>query len=184
MSLKDLTKDQHTNAERQKFVPILMSGKIEVPVYFHYLVNQHACYNVLENTYYNLPDDRLKRAKAIAEDIEELKLMGPIPNTCYDLESSTQNYVTYVKEKIHTEKQYLAHIYVRYLGDLRGGQMIAKKIPGEGRYYQFDDPKKLVESIRVRLHDDMEDEAKLVFNFATDLFKELYERHFSNPKKV
>ena len=30
----------------------------------------------------------------------------------------------------------------------------------------------------------MVDEARLVFDFATDLFKELYERHFSNPKRV
>tara|TARA_B100000029_G_scaffold136759_1_gene131465 strand:+ start:132 stop:701 length:570 start_codon:yes stop_codon:yes gene_type:complete len=184
MSLKDLTKEQHTNAERQKFVPILMSGEIEVNVYFHYLVNQHACYSALENCQFNLPDDRLKRASAIGKDTEELKLMGPIPNTCYNLEPSTKKYVKYVKNKIKDEDQFLAHVYVRYLGDLRGGQMIAKKVPGRGHYYQFEEPKELAESIYSKLHDGMVDEARLVFDFATDLFKELYERHFSNPKRV
>ena len=91
MSLKELTKEQHTNAERQKFVPVLMSGEIEVNVYFHYLVNQHACYSALESCQFNLPDDRLKRASVIGKDTEELKLMGPIPNTCYILEPSTKN---------------------------------------------------------------------------------------------
>ena len=30
-----------------------------------------------------------------------------------------------------------AHIYVRHMGDLSGGQMIMKKTPGPNRYYRF-----------------------------------------------
>ena len=97
---------------------------------------------------------------------------------------STEEYIQYVKKHVHTEKQYLAHIYVRYLGDLRGGQMIARKVPGSGKYYTFEEPKVLAESIYSRLDDSMADEAKVVFDFATRLFQELYARHFQNPKKV
>ena len=32
----------------------------------------------------------------------------------------------------------MAHVYVRHMGDLSGGQMIAKRVPGEGRMYKFD----------------------------------------------
>jgi heme oxygenase len=184
MSLKELTLKEHRFAEEQDFANLMMSGNIENYVYFHYLINQHSIYNALENTYYNLPDNRLARAKAIDTDIEELKLMGPMPVLCYDLEPSTKEYVQYVKEHIHTDTQYLAHIYVRYLGDLRGGQMIARKIPGSGKYYEFGEPKVLAESIYSRLDDSMADEAKVVFDFATRLFQELYARHFQNPKKV
>ena len=67
----------------------------------------------------------------------------------------------------------MAHIYVRYLGDLRGGQMIAKKVPGSGKYYQFENPKELAESIYTKLNDDMAEEAKKVFKFATELFIEM-----------
>ena len=88
------------------------------------------------------------------------------------------------EKDIHTENQYLAHIYVRYLGDLRGGQMIAKKVPGTGKYYKFEEPKVLAESIYTKLDDSMADEAKIVFEFATKQFQELYAGHFQNPKKV
>jgi heme oxygenase len=69
-----------------------------------------------------------------------------------------------------------AHVYVLHMGDLSGGQMIARKAPGEGRMYQFDtDKPALKELIRAKTNDDMADEARYVFNSATQLFKELME---------
>ena len=50
MSLKELTMQQHRDAERQKFAGVLMSGKISKKTYLRYLVNQHACYSAIENT--------------------------------------------------------------------------------------------------------------------------------------
>ena len=69
----------------------------------------------------------------------------------------------------------MAHVYVRYLGDLRGGQMIAKKIPGTGLYYQFQNSNELANIIYSKLNDSMADEAKIVFNYATQLFIEMYD---------
>ena len=68
----------------------------------------------------------------------------------------------------------MAHIYVRHMGDLSGGQMIAKRIPGSAKFYQFDeDVNVLKDKIRTRLDDSMADEAKICFNFATELFKQM-----------
>ena len=39
MSLKELTIDQHRNAERQKFASVLMSGSIPKQSYLRYLIN-------------------------------------------------------------------------------------------------------------------------------------------------
>ncbi len=179
MSLKKLTIQQHTNAERQKFAGILMSGKIPPSIYLRYLVNQHACYSALENhTLFNLPDKGLERSNNIQLDINELnddldlKIEGM-------LTKSTLDYLSHVKQ-IKIYDNYIAHIYVRYLGDLRGGQMIAKKIPGEGRYYNFDNPHDLSQIIYKIIHDDMADEAKKVFNFATCLFIEMYDFMLKN----
>ena len=68
----------------------------------------------------------------------------------------------------------MAHVYVRHMGDLSGGQMIAKRIPGSAKFYQFDeDVNVLKDKIRTRLDDSMADEARICFNFATELFKQM-----------
>ena len=76
---------------------------------------------------------------------------------------------------LKTQDDFMAHVYVRYLGDLRGGQMIAKKIPGNGKYYDFTNPQELAQSIYMNLNDTMAEEAKKVFDFATQLFIEMHE---------
>jgi heme oxygenase len=67
----------------------------------------------------------------------------------------------------------MAHLYVRHLGDLSGGQMIAKKVPGSAKMYQFENKDQLKETIRARCTDAMADEAKICFDFATQQFKEM-----------
>jgi heme oxygenase len=70
----------------------------------------------------------------------------------------------------------LAHLYVLHMGDLSGGQMIARKVPGEGRMYQFaGDMQETKEMIRALTNDDMADEARACFEFSTQLFKDLME---------
>jgi heme oxygenase len=67
----------------------------------------------------------------------------------------------------------MAHIYVRHMGDLAGGQMIAKRVPGAGRLYKFEEPDALKEAIRARINDDLAEEANICFDFAIRMFKEL-----------
>tara|TARA_S200000501_G_scaffold370809_1_gene412678 strand:- start:1691 stop:2230 length:540 start_codon:yes stop_codon:yes gene_type:complete len=177
MSLKELTIKQHQNAERQHFASTLMSGNISKELYLKYIVNQLQCYSALENhTLFKLPDERLKRVENIQEDIAELqnKLQKNNKQLLDMITQSTKNYKEHVK-RITNEADFLAHIYVRYLGDLRGGQMIAKKIPGSGKYYQFKNSLELANSIYKVINDEMADEAKIVFNFATKLFIEMHE---------
>ena len=178
MSLKELTMQQHTDAERQKFASVLMSGTIAEISYLRYLVNQYECYKALEtHSTFDLPNEKLKRSHNIQKDINELKKNLKIEEKdmlSMMLTNSTKDYISHV-QSIKKEDDFIAHIYVRYLGDLRGGQMIAKKIPGKGHYYNFDNPKELANAIYVKLNDNMAEEAKKVFNFATRLFVEMYD---------
>jgi heme oxygenase len=176
MSLKDLTWDKHKSAERQEFVKVLLSGRINPKFYCAYLQNTMACYSMLESSAssHKLLDglDDIKRTNLIQADLDELEhkkdnsLFVPVVNEYLDhvLRVSWQN-----------PKQLMAHIYVRHMGDLSGGQMIAKKVPGSGNYYKFDDVDGLKQKIRERLTDDLGDEANLCFDFSIALFQQIME---------
>ena len=177
MSLKELTWEHHQNAERQDFVKVLMSGKINPKFYATYLWNQHKKYDILEaiagahGNLDGLPD--IRRKTKIEKDFFELWPKDDTPPT---LVPSTLEYIARMKGLIAEPHKTMAHVYVLHMGDLSGGQMIARKIPGSGNMYQFDtDKAELKDRIRERINDDMADEAKWVFESATKLFQELME---------
>ena len=175
-NLKELTKDVHRNAERQDFVKVLMSGKINPKLYATYLWNQHKKYDLLEAmaNVHGLLDDLpdIRRKMKIEEDFLELWTDKQLPT----IVKSTHDYIMHMKTIMHDPTALMAHIYTLHMGDLSGGQMIARKAPGEGRMYQFDtDKPALKESIRTKINDDMADEAKYCFTASTNLFKELME---------
>ena len=184
-NLKELTKEQHTNAERQDFVKVLMSGKINPDLYATYLWNQHKKYDILEAIAWalGLLNDipQIKRKLAIEDDFAEL-WKHKVPPV---IVPSTEKYVEHMKDIMTDPDKVMAHIYTLHMGDLSGGQMIARKVPGEGRMYKFEgDIAKIKETIRAKTTDDMAEEAKWVFESATALFKELMEldiEHYLEP---
>jgi heme oxygenase len=177
MSLKELTHAHHKEAETRPFVKVLFSGKINPELYATFLFNQHPMYDVLEafamayGLLNDLPD--IRRAPKINEDFREL--WGNRSDKPAEL-AVTNEYLAHLKQLSQTNPQLLfAHIYVRHMGDLAGGQMIAKKVPGSGLMYQFKDADALKAAIRERLSDDLAEEAKVCFDFATKMFVELME---------
>jgi heme oxygenase len=80
----------------------------------------------------------------------------------------------YIKDELSNDPDRLmAHLYVRHMGDLAGGQMIAKRVPGSGTMYQFDNIDELKTKIRTKLKDSMGDEANVAFDFAIDMMKDM-----------
>jgi heme oxygenase len=176
MSLKELTKDNHSNAERQEFVKILFSGSIDPKLYATYLYNQFPMYELLEvcamphGLFAGLPD--IRRAPAILADYMEL--WGSDNPDSPKIVPVVDEYIKYILSIKHDPKKLMAHIYVRHMGDLSGGQMIAKRVPGAGKYYEFDgDPNEIKNILRAKLSDDLADEAKVCFDFATRFFEEM-----------
>ena len=174
MSLKDLTIQQHKDAERQQFAKKLIKGDLTNEEYATYLYNQFPQYELLEvcamahNLFSGIPE--LPRSKKIRKDFEELWTAEEPPK----LYPVVQEYLDHIMTINSDPHKLMAHIYVRHMGDLSGGQMIARNLPGSKNYYHFDaDPKLLKENIRKKVDDSMADEAKLCFEFATKLFQQL-----------
>lgn len=175
-NLKELTWEHHQNAERQDFVKVLMSGKMHPNFYATYLWNQHKKYDLMEalaSAHGLLDDLPIRRKMAIEQDFLELwdNKENPPP-----IVPSTESYINHMQTIMDDPDKLMAHIYVHHMGDLSGGQMIARKAPGEGRMYKFDgDHAELKELIRAKTNDDMAEESKYCFHASTELFKELME---------
>jgi len=174
MSIKELTMGHHKAAEEQPFVGVMFSGKLDARTYAIFAYNQYLMYEALENTAmdagvleYDFPD--IQRASALKADYLELWEEASPPPTL----DTTKTYVKYISELTDPDRLF-AHIYTRHMGDLMGGQMLKSKVPGKSLVYEFKFPDLLKVNIRKRLKDDMVEEVKASYGFATDTFKEMW----------
>jgi heme oxygenase len=176
--LKQLTWDHHQAAERRKFARELIKGSMSPALYHKFLCCQYLCYQALEDKAIIPPNlHPIKRSPHIFADIRELEKK-------FDLEppqkypKSVDNYIAHIEMLWESgdNEGLLAHMYVRHFGELHGGQIIKKRTPGAGKMYEFDaDTDWLISEFRNLLNDDMADEAKKCFDFASELFDELSE---------
>ena len=147
-------------------------GGISKQRYADFLHALHPQYHLLESfaKLHNLLDVEI--APNIYADFHELcEQLEDYKPTEYPVVKEYMDHIMSIKDDPH---KLMAHIYVRHMGDLSGGQMIAKRVPGSTKFYQFnEDVDVLKDKIRTRLDDTMADEAKICFNFATELFKQM-----------
>jgi heme oxygenase len=169
MSLKEITKELHKDAERSIFAKKLVTGSLSVEEYATYLWQMVLVYNAIEvaansqGMLKNLPD--IERCQKIYQDC--IELVGTNHQIKW-LPETIEYYQYLLALNFDPDRKHLvkAHLYCRHMGDLYGGQMIAKKVPGSGRFYQFKDVEKLKEAIRAELTDDLGDEAIIGFQWA------------------
>jgi heme oxygenase len=131
-SLKDQTRHLHTEVERTGVMRELLRGRIDRARYCLLLRNLHAIYASLEQGLAGheahpylacLPLARLARAEPLADDLRVLH--GP--RWAQDLELLPAAHA-YAQRLAALDREapaaLLAHAYVRYLGDLSGGQIL------------------------------------------------------------
>ena len=200
-ALRDRTKVLHTEAERTGAMQALLRGDLALPTYRELLRNLHAVYAAMEPALRRhageasiapLFDATLFRADALAAD---LRVLGDSSaDSALPLRPATLAYVRRLREIDAGAPGLLAaHAYVRYLGDLSGGQILARVVtrayglaPGRGtRFYDFGAPDQVaakVEAFRRGLDalpcdaagaSTIVDEACWAFERHTELFTQL-----------
>ena len=174
--LREITAEIHQDAENTKFVQYMYSGNITQRDYGVYLRQIHKVYSELEyfTTVSGLTQGLtdLNRAQYIRQDLEELgedRYVEALPSVIQYIHRLHELYHSPNRDKL------MAHIYVRHMGDLFGGKMIAKKVPGSGKYYQFKDRPELIKQLSEKVTLELADEAMIGFKLSTAIFDEVYE---------
>lgn len=173
-NLRELTQKMHELAENEPFAQQMINGDVSKKMYATYLFNQHPQYNLLETLamLHGLVDVRI--APKIHEDYSELwKEFNPDQPPLLPVVKEYMDHLMSIKDD---PDKLMAHIYVRHMGDLSGGQIIKKNIPGSGNMYKFDeDVKAIKERIRAKCNDSMADEANICFEFGKKTFQQMAE---------
>ncbi len=202
-NLKKGTRKAHRAAESVQFVRQFLKGRVEKSTYKLMIANLYHVYKALEEECsrnaehevwgkMHMPDE-LERTEALAQDCEYYFEGDDIPPPS----PAAQSYVDRLHEiGVKNPSLLVAHAYTRYLGDLSGGQTLARvakktmNLKDDGRgtaFYEFEKiPRKQhkafknayrekLDSLRVSsaVADELVNEANLAFAFNTAMFEEL-----------
>lgn len=197
--LRSGTHDLHAQAELGRAMQALIRGQMSRDAYAVLLRNLHVLYAALEPALEAhrhhpmlapLHDDRLARCSALESDLRALhgEDWSSLP-----VVRTAREYVERLKAlEARTPELLAGHAYVRYLGDLSGGQILLERVgrmlgleDGEGtRFYEFDEPGAAVLATQFRdglaslpvSEQDIErllEESRLSFVLHTRMFDEL-----------
>jgi heme oxygenase (biliverdin-producing, ferredoxin) len=143
--LKAATRALHARAERSGVMAELLAGTVGRDAYVALLVNLRAIYAALEPVIDAPPTDPLlfaSLARRAALDAD-LRAFGP---TTSALVPATRGYVDRLQAlRVAGTHRVWAHVYVRYLGDLHGGQILSQRVRNRfavadgTRFYDFGD---------------------------------------------
>ena len=177
MSLRDLTKEDHDRAEQQPFVKIMFSGNLNPETYAVFLWNQYMQYKILEDVADSVGAldsfPAIHRADKLKEDFEELWEKDIKAGPILDVTREFNEYIQEIGKADDAKKRLFAHCYTRHMGDMMGGQILAKMVPGSGKLYQFPDKLELQGKIRAKLTDDLVSEVKVAYKFAQKTFEQM-----------
>jgi heme oxygenase len=131
--LREATTPEHREAESASFMTQLMGGELDLDAYVAYLAQYAYVYRALEARQAQASDPRfltdpsLARYSSVVSDLEHLGA-GDWEERHPPL-TATRQYVEHLESlEARDVPRYLAHHYTRYLGDLSGGQAIAKLV--------------------------------------------------------
>jgi heme oxygenase len=173
MSLKELTADKHKEAESTAFMRAVFDKKLPNKLWADWTYQKALFYGAIEGAaganrlIGDLPD--IRRAFYLYQDFNEMWDRTTPPPKYRDIVVDYYNYLLSISKE---PGRVMAHLYTWHMGDMFGGQMIKKIVPGSHRNLEFDDPRTLMTNIRAKLDDSMADEANTAFDWAIKMMRD------------
>jgi heme oxygenase len=172
MSLKDLTVAKHAEAESTPFMKAVFAKTLPQDLWIDWTYQKWLFYGAIEGAaganqlLGDLPD--LRRTFYLFMDYNEMNTDGKK----HQFRPIVVDYYKYLISIAKEPNKIMAHLYTWHMGDMFGGQMIKKIVPGAHRNLEFADPRTLMTNIRAKLDDNMGDEANVAFDWAIRMMRD------------
>lgn len=172
MSLKELTAAKHKEAESTPFMKAVFAQKLPLDLWIDWTYQKWCFYKTIEmgaqslGLLRDLPD--IQRTLYLFDDFREMNK----DNRVFNFRPVTVDYHYYLLDISKDSNKILAHLYTWHMGDMFGGQMIKKIVPGSHRNLEFADTKLLITNLRTKLTDDLAEEANLAFDWAIRMMRQ------------
>lgn len=172
MSLKDLTSAKHAEAESTPFMKAVFAKTLPFDLWVDWTYQKWLFYGAIEGAaganqlLSDLPN--LRRAFYLFMDYNEMNT----EHKKHEFRPIVIDYYNYLISIASDPNKVMAHLYTWHMGDMFGGQMIKKIVPGAHRNLEFTDARTLMTNIRAKLDDSMGDEANVAFDWAIRMMRD------------
>lgn len=173
MALKDLTLEKHKEAESTPFMKAVFKKTLPSSLWADWTYQKSLFYGTIEGCagacglLRDLPD--IRRAFYLYLDFQDLWDKN---TTRPEYRAVVVDYHNYLLSIGTDSNRIMPHLYVWHMGDMFGGQMIKKIVPGPHRNLEFQDIGTLMTNIRAKLDDSMANEANLAFDWAIKMMRD------------
>jgi len=172
MSLKDLTVAKHAEAESTPFMKAVFAKTLPFDLWIDWTYQKWLFYGAIEGAaganrlLSDLPD--LRRTFYLFMDYNEMN----IGRKKHEFRPVVIDYYNYLISIAKDPNKIMAHLYTWHMGDMFGGQMIKKIVPGAHRNLEFEDSRTLMTNIRAKLDNSMGEEANVAFDWAIRMMRD------------
>ena len=165
MNLREAVEANHRAAEQTALAKSMIDGTMDMALYHQFLFNMREIYSAIEKRLEFLPAD-VKRVSRYTDDLNDLNRGAGTPL------QSTQEYSRYLSS-IDVPSLW-AHVYVHYLGNMYGGQMLKKKFTWKCSHLEFNDVKSCITYVRNNIEGVDPAEANRAFEWTIRIYDELH----------
>jgi heme oxygenase len=178
--IKVQTKKKHDEIEAHPLLQELIKGTLPDYKYGIYLVNLLPIYTAVEKSVFNC----LTSSDLIQTDKIRNDLLAYTKDLNLNFNNDQAHFYKPWLEYFFTKKQLYkkTELYVRWLADMYGGQILKKKVK-HGEKYQFNNLRKCIKTVRKKIEEDIDEsnidkfilEVNVTYDFHYKLADKVYE---------
>lgn len=170
LNIRQYTAEKHRQAEATDFMRAVFAGKLAPELWCDFCFQKTLFYNTIETAARSLGLlDSLPGIERTHKLYQDYLLLATTDNR---YNRATMAYQRYLISISRDATKILAHLYVWHMGDLHGGQMISRILPGKHTSLEFANAPELIAKIKSLITADVIPEILVAFDWAIEILNE------------